>query len=72
MIEDEKFGLWYLTPLSTLFQLYRSGQFYWLRKPNYLGKTADLGLSQVTDKLDLIMLYQVHFTMNVIQAHNRY
>ena len=61
-------GLWCLTPLSTIFQLYRGGQLLLVEDTGTAEKTTDL--SSVTKKLYHIMLYRVHRTMSGTRTHN--
>ena len=56
-------GLWCLTPISTIFQLYRGGQFHWWRESGDPEKTTDL--SKVTDKL-----YHINLALIEIRIHN--
>jgi hypothetical protein len=68
-IVDYNRELWCLMPLSTISQLYRGCQFYWLRKLESMEKTTDLSL--VTDKFYYIMFNRVYLSMSGIRTHNR-
>jgi hypothetical protein len=64
MNESEHFiGLWFLMPLSTIFQLYQWQSVLLVKETGVPRKTTIL--RQVTDKLYHIMLYWVHLAMSV-------
>ena len=53
--------LWCLTPLTTIFQLYRGGQYYWWRNRRKL---------PICRNLFHIMLYRVHISVNRVRTYN--
>ena len=53
--------------ISTIFQVYRGGQFYWWIKQGYPKKT--INLHQGTDKRYHVILHRVLLVMSRIQSH---
>jgi len=53
-----RLGLWCLTSLSIIFQLFRGGQFYWWRKPEYPKQSPDM--PQVTENLYHKVVWSTH------------
>ena len=57
---------WCLTPLSTIFHLYRAGQFYWFRKPGRLGENH----RPVANHWQTLSHNVVHLALIEIRTHN--
>jgi hypothetical protein len=51
-----------LTPLSTIFQLFRGRQFYWWRKPAYRGKCINLKVKH------LMVGLSVHLSVSILSS----
>jgi hypothetical protein len=54
----DRLGLWCLMPLSTIFQLYHGGQFYWWSKPEKTKARHD-----VTDIMLKVLLKTITLTL---------
>jgi hypothetical protein len=65
LAEIQELGLWYLMPLSTIYQLYRGIHFFLWRYLENTEETTDL--PHATDKLYHVMLYPVRLLMSGIR-----